>query len=243
MVSNMQNGCVKPIGMDPPKNRTMHGVVVGTPGVKWKWYLGDSTPSVDVFNTLQLKGHVWRIRYPEEAPASARYELIVDDSPQLTIEQYELVREEKKNLVRIWEREKKVQDKLLSLWVPGPGREGEAIAKCDRSRYLEYTQTIYLSGAPFNLGLEVIVKYTDDSITRTATFTCSQKAREPYEVKAQVYIKDGDHYINLDSIKLPIVDGKACSDPLVEYLRDNPLMGAGRALAKVGKAIKKAGQS
>lgn len=54
---------------------------------------------------------------------------------------------------------------------------------------------------------------------------------------AELSLVHGDRPIHLDTINLPIVDGVASNVPLVEYLTNNPLMKAGRALSKLGTAI------
>ncbi|WOL31518.1 hypothetical protein [Microcoleus phage My-WqHQDG] len=213
------------------------GLFIDAPRVKWQWHYPE--PTVDVFKTIRVDPYMsvhreemlqWSIRYPEEAPAGARYELIIDEPPTLTPEQIEEVRVEKAALVELWHKEKAIQDTLLSLWSP----KGlvidtrDAWARSGLDRFIEYRSSIYIG--PFNIEALVKVQYNDQSCY------CYL---DMYQVLVELGLSSGSNIIHLTTIKLPIVDGVASNAPLIEYLRDSPLMKASQALSKLGRAIKK----
>ncbi len=216
------------------------GLTIDATRVKWEWRNPSSDPTVDVFKTIRVDPYMcvdrkemlqWRIRYPEKAPEGAGYDLIVDEPPTLTPEQIEEVNTEKVALVELWHKEKAIQDTLISLWSP----KGlvidtrDAWARTGLDRFIEYNSTIYVNDAPFNIKIEVTVGYNDQS---------QNSYHDMYEVLVKLAVSpSGEENLHLTTIKLPIVNGIASSAPLVEYLKDNPLMRAGRALSKLGTAI------
>lgn len=227
------------------KVRESHGVSMDPPKVKWQWHLGDKAPAVDMFQTVRANGMQWRMRYPEHAPPGARYELIVDDAPLLTPEQNEVLHYERAALVELWRREMDVMDVLLALWDDGGPDPGDAVAQYGGHRYLNYRATV--SAYPLTIAIEVTALYKGDSIRRvpfgiSSSMTVTQTPAERHSVEARVSIVNDGNDIHLTSIKLPIVDGRASRAPLVKYLRNNPLMAAGRALSSLGTDIGKMGE-
>lgn len=210
------------------------GITVSPMKVTWKWVVGDDEPFIKVCRELQVKGAIWTIRYPEVAPPNARYELVVDSTPTLlTAQQRDTVTALKAELQEVWQAERAILDAMLWLWTPLPRSEREAVIQDDgKNRKLWYTSTTYMKGAPFNIEIEVSVRYVD------------KRPSNPYEVKADIYMVDCDRSLQLKTINLPVVNGKANPNPLLEYLTvGNPFMEVASKLSDLANSISGAASS
>jgi hypothetical protein len=187
---------------------------IGPTTIEWSWAAGEAVPRIDVKQRLLLpafpSNYYWTIRYPEVAPPGARYELVVDKTPPITLEQKGQLKRKKMYLESRWEKEKEILDALLKLW---PSKQiGEACAH-ERSRSITYKYEIY---ANCGLSVEVSIFLTSDT-------------RAGVAARAVVSLDTGNPY-RLTSIELPIKVGVVDPAPLKEYLNNNPLEVIGKAL-------------
>jgi hypothetical protein len=206
--------------------------------VTWKWHLGDEIPMVHVTQRLLLhssktscRSTEWRIRYPEVAPPDARYELVVDEDPAMSPEQAEVVRQQKAEIFGVWQKEEIFLHRLLGLWPYRWDSIQKAVAMDNGDRWISYENNVYVKDASFSIHILVTTKYMirDDQ----------------YEVKVELGLKDCDNYIELKTIKLPIIHGEydlaptmeVSVEPLVEYMKNSPLQRASRNLTKLAKKL------
>lgn len=236
----------------PETQYTDTELAIDCPRVKWLWRIEEALPVVYMFNTIGKdtpKYHQWTIRYPEQAPPDARYELVVDDCPTLTTEQEAEVNTRREDLKRIWEKEKAIQDTLLALWspegLPVHTRNAVSIQGCDR--YIKYCSTVYIKDAPWNIDIEVRVQYAPISIrtgsvansTSMVHLGCTSLS-DAYSVLVDMRLTEYGKFLELTTMSLPIVDGKALNVILIDYLKNSTLGKVAKALSKVGEAMSKA---
>jgi hypothetical protein len=197
------------------------------PTIKWRTYNNNLHVVVDVFQELHIKVNGrprgWTIRYPEQAPPGVNYYHIVDEAPPLTPEQSLQELSLKANLKTVWESQIYILNRML-LAASAPHCPNDVTCREYGYRCLEYRWDIGQGIHPFDLEVCLNVAYTHQKDQLALPMN---SVDDSIEVKARllmsVYSNGTTENINLYTVTLPLVEGKADISPFLKGLHTSPL--------------------